>query len=121
MSAVNATESRPAGSGTMRWADAPIAAMSAAMLKVFAKITRATAKYSTGRGKRSRNSVDRPLSRVIPRRAAISWTPTANGATYRADHASRSPNSAPTWEYVPMPDGSSSAAPVTRPGPRRLK
>src|SRR3954467_10863153 len=28
---------------------------------------------------------------------------------------------APTWEYVPMPDGSSSDAPVMRPGPRRRR
>ena len=31
------------------------------------------------------------------------------------------PNCAPTWEYVAIPDGSSSDAPVTTPGPKFLK
>src|ERR1700733_7980418 len=32
-------------------------------------------------------------------------------------HSSPVPNCAPTWEYVAMPLGSSSEAPVIRPGP----
>lgn len=81
MTTVRPTDRTLAGSGTIKLADAPIAAMSAAMLNVLANTTSATAKASTGRGKRSRSSVESPLPRVIPRRAAISWTATANGAT----------------------------------------
>lgn len=36
---------------------------------------------------------------------------------YRASHNSWNPNLAPAWEYVAIPDGSSSDAPVVSPGP----
>jgi hypothetical protein len=65
--------------------------------------------------------VARPFSVVTPRRAAVSWTAAAMGATAIIDHSNPKPYAAPTCEYVPTPDGSSSAAPVTKPGPSRLK
>ena len=98
MKAVMSTVRTGAGIDTTRWAEAPIDARSAAMLNVLATATRATAPYSTQRGNRPRISVERPWSRVRPKRAAISWTAAANGATYTADHTMGSPYAAPTCE-----------------------
>jgi len=36
-------------------------------------------------------------------------------------HSCPNPYVAPAWEYVAIPDGSSSAAPVINPGPKNLK
>src|SRR5450631_2379769 len=43
--------------------------------------------------------------------------PTISGYVNTMAHSVSSPNCAPACEYVAMPDGSSSAAPVIRPGP----
>jgi hypothetical protein len=37
-----------------------------------------------------------------------------------ANHSIPRPNFAPAWEYVAIPEGSSSDAPVIRPGPKNL-
>src|SRR3954471_12731602 len=61
----------------------------------------------------------RPVTR--PRRAHMSWTEVINGNENRAVHSGADANAAPATEYVEMPDGSSSAAPVMSPGPRPAK
>jgi hypothetical protein len=43
------------------------------------------------------------------------------GHVKTAVHKSEVPNWAPAMEYVAIPEGSSSAAPVITPGPRDLK
>src|SRR5436190_8527454 len=43
-----------------------------------------------------------------------------SGKENRVIHSMAKPNCAPTCEYVATPLGSSSAAPVIRPGPRRV-
>src|SRR6266404_6177921 len=43
-----------------------------------------------------------------------------SGKENRVIHSMSKPNCAPTCEYVATPLGSSSAAPVIRPGPRRV-
>jgi hypothetical protein len=39
------------------------------------------------------------------------------GKIYKASQSWLNPNIAPVCEYVPTPEGSSSEAPVTKPGP----
>src|SRR5712692_4389070 len=51
-------------------------------------------------------------------RAHIICTAAISGQVRNAVHSRLVPNCAPAIEYVAMPDGSSSAAPVMRPGPR---
>ena len=48
----------------------------------------------------------------------MSCTAVISGNENSAVQSGRYPNAAPATEYVEMPDGSSSAAPVIRPGPR---
>src|SRR3989338_3652808 len=43
---------------------------------------------------------------------------TMNGKVNNAVHANWEPCAAPAWEYVAMPEGSSSGAPVVSPGPK---
>ena len=59
--------------------------------------------------------VTNPILAHIPCIAAIKGN--VNNAVHKVD----SPNCAPAWEYVAMPEGSSSLAPVIIPGPRLLK
>ena len=53
----------------------------------------------------------------MPMRAHIIWTGAIRGQVRSAVHSIVVPNWAPASEYVAMPDGSSSAAPVITPGP----
>jgi hypothetical protein len=53
----------------------------------------------------------------MPMRAHINCTAHINGHETTAIHSSEVPNCAPASEYVVIPDGSSSAAPVISPGP----
>jgi hypothetical protein len=94
---------------------------SAPMLKTFAVATSATATYRTQGGYRRLIEVARPCPVVMPSRAAVSCTAAANGSVTIVIQSSPNPNAAPTCEYVPMPEGSSSAAPVTTAGPNREK
>jgi hypothetical protein len=57
----------------------------------------------------------------MPRRAHIICTAVISGNENRAVHNGAYPNAAPVTEYVEIPEGSSSAAPVMRPGPRPAK
>lgn len=50
-------------------------------------------------------------------RSHISWTAAISGKVRRATHNSDRPYCAPVWEYVAIPEGSSSDDPVTNPGP----
>src|SRR5580765_4182930 len=59
----------------------------------------------------------RPRPVTSPRRAHINWTAVINGNENSAVQSGAYPKAAPTTEYVEIPDGSSSAAPVIRPGP----
>src|SRR2546430_2274942 len=65
--------------------------------------------------------VESPCPVASPSRAANSWTAAASGKVTTDIHRRPSPKAAPTCEYVPIPDGSSSAAPVMKAGPRREK
>src|SRR5438309_866478 len=62
-------------------------------------------------------AIPRPVVRPI--RAEISWMEHISGSVRHVVHNSPSPNCAPTCEYVAIPDGSSSDAPVINPGPTR--
>jgi hypothetical protein len=54
-------------------------------------------------------------------RAEISWIAAMRGYVRSIVQPMPKPSCAPAWLYVPIPDGSSSEAPVIRPGPRRLR
>src|ERR1051325_362817 len=64
-----------------------------------------------------RTRLPKPRPLTMPRRAHMSCTAAINGNASQAVQRARYPNCAPAIEYVPMPDGSSSEAPVTSPGP----
>jgi hypothetical protein len=51
----------------------------------------------------------------------ISWTAAISGKVIKAVQMKTRPNRAPACEYVAIPEGSSSDAPVTNPGPMALK
>ena len=91
------------------------------MLNTLAAVTSVTAPTSTGREKRSLMSEASPRPFASPRRPAVSCTAAASGHVNNAVHRKSNRNAAPTCEYVPMPEGSSSEAPVTIPGPRLRK
>lgn len=69
-------------------------------------------------GKYSRIVPANPRPVTSPMRAHISCTTAIRGNVSAASHNSWKPYCAPVCEYVAMPDGSSSDAPVVRPGPR---
>src|ERR1035437_4733871 len=48
------------------------------------------------------------------------WTAVCMGSIAMVVQSVAKPYCAPAWAYVPMPEGSSSDAPVIRPGPRAL-
>src|SRR5437588_7130914 len=58
---------------------------------------------------------------TIPILAQVSRAAIINGKVNKAVHSVAKPSEAPATAYVPMPEGSSSEAPVIRPGPRSLK
>jgi hypothetical protein len=62
-----------------------------------------------------------PCPVVRPMRALMIWTVVMSGYENNIVHSIENPNCAPTCEYVPMPLGSSSEAPVMNPGPNRRK
>src|SRR6187399_1094082 len=91
---------------------------SAAMLITFAMTSRAQAPQSTHREYRLRITLARPRPVTSPSRAHMSCAAVIRGNENRAVQSGAYPNAAPATEYVEMPEGSSSAAPVIRPGPR---
>ena len=58
---------------------------------------------------------------TIPILAQVSKTAIINGKVNKAVHSVAKPSDAPATAYVPIPEGSSSEAPVISPGPRSLK
>lgn len=62
-----------------------------------------------------------PLPFSRPNLADISWTTSIRGRVNNTVHNKPNPNFAPAWEKVPMLAGSSSDAPVIKPGPRNFK
>jgi hypothetical protein len=59
----------------------------------------------------------RPLAVASAVRSQISCTAVINGKVNRLVHNRPKPVAAPACEYVAIPDGPSSLAPVTSPGP----
>src|SRR5205085_4652073 len=57
----------------------------------------------------------------MPILAQMNWTAAIRGKVKSAIQSVEKPNDAPAIEYVPMPEGSSSEAPVMSPGPRRAR
>ena len=94
---------------------------SAAMLNTLATTSSAQAPQRIDRGYRRRTTPASPRPVTIPSRAHMSCTPAISGNEKSAVHSGAYPNDAPVTEYVEMPDGSSSAAPVTKPGPSPAK
>src|SRR5712671_1991639 len=58
---------------------------------------------------------------TMPILAQMNCTAAIIGSVTGAIQSVAKPNDAPAWVYVPMPDGSSSEAPVISPGPRAIR
>jgi hypothetical protein len=65
--------------------------------------------------------VVRPTVVIKPTLAHISCIAAITGKVISAVHKVVKPNFAPAWEYVAIPGGSSSLAPVINSGPKILK
>src|SRR5450759_1520551 len=96
-------------------------ARSAAMLIVFARRRENVATMTKGFGMRFRSAAASPSPRTMPIRAHIICTAAMSGQVRRAVQRRLVPSCAPAMEYVAIPEGSSSAAPVTSPGPSAEK
>src|ERR1035438_5083585 len=94
-----------------------IPARSAAMLIVFAVSSAMTKASKSHFGNRCLKFPARPCPVTLPIRAHIICTAAISGHVSSAVQRSLVPSWAPATEYVAMPDGSSSAAPVITPGP----
>src|SRR5450755_4508709 len=92
-------------------------ARSAAMLIVFAASRARTTARSSQLGNRRLKFPAKPCPVTIPIRAHIICTAAISGHVRSAVQRRLVPSCAPATEYVAMPDGSSSAAPVMTPGP----
>ena len=91
------------------------------MLIVFA-ISRAITKASNSHlGNRCLKFAARPCPVTLPMRAHIICTAAMSGHVSNAVQRSLVPSCAPATEYVAIPEGSSSAAPVMMPGPSDFK
>jgi len=95
-------------------------ARSAAMLIVFAPKRAMTRASKSHRGNRLLRFPARPCPVTFPIRAHIICTAAIKGHVRSAVQSSLVPSCAPATEYVAIPDGSSSAAPVMIPGPSDL-
>jgi len=102
----------------MRTASA-IAPMSAAILMVLATTSRPTSVSVSQRGQTLPILLAKPSPVTQPMRAESIWMPIISGVVSRSIHTRPKRNCEPACEYVAMPLGSSSAAPVIRPGPSR--
>src|ERR1700682_2802716 len=84
--------------------------------------SKATAPINISQGGPLRRSASpRPIPVTMPMRAHINCTQAMSGHVISAVHRSEVPSCAPAMEYVAIPDGSSSAAPVMTPGPSFAK
>ena len=66
-------------------------------------------------------TADNPLPVTRPTLAHISWIAVIIGYRNNTNQAIPNPNCAPACEYVAIPDGSASDAPVIIPGPNLLR
>src|SRR5277367_4034014 len=109
------------GPAWRRFMPAPMATKSAATLRVLAMIktpkSTATMDRPVRRNRFVANS-PRPTPVASAVRSQISCTAAMSGKVNKAVHRKPRPCAAPAWAYVATPEGSSSDAPVTRPGPR---
>ena len=98
---------------------APIATTSAVMFNKFAAMRAATRTHSTARHLGNLRTASSPSPRPVASavRSHVSWTAAISGNVKRLVHNSPKRNCAPACAYVAIPDGSSSDAPVTNPGP----
>jgi len=87
---------------------------------VFATRRAMTKVSRSQRGNRCLRFAPRPCPVTLPMRAHIICTAAIRGQVSNAVQSSLVPSCAPATEYVAMPDGSSSAAPVITPGPMAL-
>src|SRR6266446_2812061 len=94
---------------------------SAPMLTTFATINNEHAPHKTHVGYLRRMTPARPSPVTIPSRAHMSCTEAIKGNENSAVHKGAYPKDAPVTEYVEIPEGSSSAAPVINPGPSPVK
>jgi hypothetical protein len=99
----------------------PTATRSAAIFSAFAP-TKPTSKVPTisraappGQRCGTNSPSDFPVANAV--RSQISCTAVISGNVTTLTHSSPYPCAAPAWLYVATPDGSSSLAPVIRPGP----
>src|SRR5512141_2873455 len=74
-----------------------------------------TTRLQRGNFRRSAPASPRPVT--IPIRAQVIWTAAIRGHVSQAVQSKALPSWAPAIEYVAIPEGSPSAAPVMRPGP----
>src|SRR5450755_4789475 len=112
------------GPACSRFIPLPTATRSAEIFNAFATINATSSTTRIGRALARNFSVanspsPRPVARAV--RSQISCTPAINGNVSNDTHNNPSPNCAPACEYVATPDGSSSEAPVTKPGPNARK
>src|SRR3954453_3421551 len=98
-----------------------IPARSAPILITFAETSSEQHSQRTGGGYRVRMTLASPRPVTSPNRAHINCTPTISGRNKSAVHSGLYPNEDPVTEYVAMPEGASSAAPVITPGPSPAK
>ena len=116
-------------SNTKTWEFSPVSISPASAMPIksaptlieFAANSAQATMISTQRGNFSRSAPPSPRPVTIPIRAHMNCTQPMNGQVRNAVHNWAVPNCAPAIEYVAIPDGSSSAAPVIRPGPRTEK
>ena len=104
--------------GKSKLQTAPIPARSALMFRIMAGALNRIMTHMTHRGYSFFNNPVNPCLVTRPIRAHISCTAIIMGMVAMAVQRKLRPNMAPAWVYVAMPEGSSSLAPVTMPGPR---
>lgn len=90
---------------------------SAPILMVFAHSSETENATTSHRGYFFRNAAPSPCPVTMPIRAHMNCTAPISGHVMNAVQSRLVPSSAPAEEYVAIPEGSSSAAPVTTPGP----
>ena len=91
------------------------------MFNTIAGVPKPTVIYNTHFGYDSLRVPANPLPVTIPILAHIVWIIVIKGNAMNAVHNVAKPNIAPACEYVAIPDGSSSLAPVIMPGPKYLR
>ena len=120
-----AHEMRSANATTNQWelipdsmeAASAMPARSAAILIVLAIKRAMTTASNSHLGNRCLRFPARPCPVTLPMRAHIICTAAISGHVRSAVQSSLVPSCAPATEYVAIPEGSSSAAPVMMPGP----